>query len=254
MADLSMLPEAERPAVDRALAKVPRQRWTSCREFVEALRANRGGESTLIPLTRRPNGSEGPHVGRAIPGLAAVALVTALGLTLWWFARDAVQTNPPARREAEVYCTRADSRFRAGDNAGAIADFDAAIRLDPEYAPAYRGRGNVYRNQGDFAPAFADYDAAIRLAPSDASSYYHRGLTRYRVGDDAGAIADFDAAIRVDPSLATAYASRGNAYDRLGDRERAKADHDRAAELRSGSGARPGASDGGTQEIPGGRR
>jgi serine/threonine protein kinase len=37
--DLSMLPEAERPAVARALAKEPAQRWGSCREFVEALEA-----------------------------------------------------------------------------------------------------------------------------------------------------------------------------------------------------------------------
>jgi hypothetical protein len=35
--DLSMLPETERPAVARALAKQPAQRWPSCRAFVEAL-------------------------------------------------------------------------------------------------------------------------------------------------------------------------------------------------------------------------
>jgi serine/threonine protein kinase len=36
-ADLSMLPEAERPAVARALAKKPEQRWPNCRTFVQAL-------------------------------------------------------------------------------------------------------------------------------------------------------------------------------------------------------------------------
>jgi hypothetical protein len=35
--DLTMLPEAERPAVLRALAKEPRERWPSCRAFVETL-------------------------------------------------------------------------------------------------------------------------------------------------------------------------------------------------------------------------
>src|SRR4051794_12089490 len=36
-ADLSMLPEPERPAVSRALAKEPAERWPDCREFVAAL-------------------------------------------------------------------------------------------------------------------------------------------------------------------------------------------------------------------------
>jgi serine/threonine protein kinase len=38
--DLSMVPEEERAAVARALAKDPRQRWPTCRAFVEALRQN----------------------------------------------------------------------------------------------------------------------------------------------------------------------------------------------------------------------
>jgi formylglycine-generating enzyme required for sulfatase activity/serine/threonine protein kinase len=37
--DLSMLPAAERPAVARALAKEPKERWPSCGAFVEALRS-----------------------------------------------------------------------------------------------------------------------------------------------------------------------------------------------------------------------
>src|SRR5262249_55204931 len=37
--DLSMIPEPERPAVLRALAKQPDERWPNCREFVGALHA-----------------------------------------------------------------------------------------------------------------------------------------------------------------------------------------------------------------------
>ncbi len=37
--DLDALPEPERPIVERALAKVPGDRWPNCRAFVEALRA-----------------------------------------------------------------------------------------------------------------------------------------------------------------------------------------------------------------------
>ena len=40
--DLAALPDLERPIVERALAKVPGDRWPSCRDFVAALRALSG--------------------------------------------------------------------------------------------------------------------------------------------------------------------------------------------------------------------
>jgi formylglycine-generating enzyme required for sulfatase activity len=46
--DLSMLPEPERPVVQRALAKEPSARWSTCREFVEALSAVMAG---MAPAT-----------------------------------------------------------------------------------------------------------------------------------------------------------------------------------------------------------
>jgi formylglycine-generating enzyme required for sulfatase activity len=45
--DLTMLPEAERPVVARALAKQPADRWPSCGAFVEALAAHAAGSAPL---------------------------------------------------------------------------------------------------------------------------------------------------------------------------------------------------------------
>ncbi len=50
--DLEDLPEAERPVLERALAKEPADRWPDCRSFVEALRAiapERAPERLLAP-------------------------------------------------------------------------------------------------------------------------------------------------------------------------------------------------------------
>ena len=49
--DLTMLPEGEREAAARALAKEPRDRWGSCRAFVEALRR---GSPPRTASPRRP--------------------------------------------------------------------------------------------------------------------------------------------------------------------------------------------------------
>ena len=49
--DLTMLPEGEREAAARALAKEPRDRWGSCRAFVEALRSGVPAQDRVAPTT-----------------------------------------------------------------------------------------------------------------------------------------------------------------------------------------------------------
>jgi tetratricopeptide (TPR) repeat protein len=48
---------------------------------------------------------------------------------------------------------------------GAIADYDAALKLDPAQADAFNNRGEVWRKKGDRPHALADFAAAIRLDP-----------------------------------------------------------------------------------------
>src|SRR5262249_16559641 len=53
-----------------------------------------------------------------------------------------------------------------GDRDRAIADYNEAIRLDPENAMAFNNRGASYANKGDRDRAIADYNEAIRLNPN----------------------------------------------------------------------------------------
>ena len=61
--DLSMLPEVERPIVDRALAKTPTNRWPSCRQFVRALL------KTQLPA-RDSTREQNPNVADSPPPVA----------------------------------------------------------------------------------------------------------------------------------------------------------------------------------------
>ena len=47
----------------------------------------------------------------------------------------------------------------------ALADYNRALQLDPEYALAYYGRALVHEALGNQEQAFADYDQAIQLEP-----------------------------------------------------------------------------------------
>jgi tetratricopeptide (TPR) repeat protein len=48
----------------------------------------------------------------------------------------------------------------------AIADYTAALRIDPNYAVAYYDRGLAYRAKGDYDRAIADYEAVLRINPN----------------------------------------------------------------------------------------
>jgi tetratricopeptide (TPR) repeat protein len=52
----------------------------------------------------------------------------------------------------------------------AIADYDAALSLDPKFQRAYNNRGAAWRGKGDRARALQDYAEAVRLNPSDATA------------------------------------------------------------------------------------
>ena len=84
-------------------------------------------------------------------------------------------------------------------------------------------RGDVYAQKHDYNRAIADYNEAIRLDPQNARTYAARGLADIMKRDYDRAIADFSEAIRLGPKNARAYATRGHAYNMKGDHDSALA-------------------------------
>jgi lipoprotein NlpI len=91
----------------------------------------------------------------------------------------------------------------------AIADYDAALRIDPKLADAYHNRGSAWAHKGDPDRAIADFDAALRLNPKDAGVLHSRAVELTVKGDYARALADYEAALRLDPKASDIAFSRG---------------------------------------------
>jgi tetratricopeptide (TPR) repeat protein len=77
----------------------------------------------------------------------------------------------------------------------AIADYDAALRLKPDFAEAYVNRGIAWFDKGRYDQAIADATRAIALRPGLAEAFNNRALAYYKQGRYDRAQPDFDRTI-----------------------------------------------------------
>lgn len=77
---------------------------------------------------------------------------------------------------AEAYTQRGLAYAREQRWADAYADYESAIKLDPEYAEAYLARAQAYAGQGAGPLALADYNLAIQKDPDLLEAYKGRAL------------------------------------------------------------------------------
>ncbi|MBY0524561.1 MAG: tetratricopeptide repeat protein [Gemmataceae bacterium] len=124
------------------------------------------------------------------------------------------------------------SRKDPGDADRAIGDYSEAISFHPNYAVAYRGRGDVHLlDRKDYEKAIADYTRAIELDPGYPHAYGARGVAYAGQKEFDKAIADYTKGIALDPKYAYAFCNRGVAYLNRKDNDKALADLNKAIEL-----------------------
>jgi tetratricopeptide (TPR) repeat protein len=144
-----------------------------------------------------------------------------LPLLLFCCLLNVVATRAQVNRRAAMdHLNRGTREFEAGDLEGALAEFNRAIELDPNYSAPYFSRGLLRRRQADYDGAISDFTKAIALNPF-AEAYLDRGAARKDKGDRDGAIADYTKAIELNDKYADAYYNRGIALDDKGEHDRA---------------------------------
>jgi tetratricopeptide (TPR) repeat protein len=165
-------------------------------------------------------------------------IITGLGITIYSFlgkmknaGLDMGITTPnqvSTKLKADDYFIRADEKARKQNYRGAIADYNEAIRLKPQYAQAYNNLGQLFENLGDKGAAMVNYNRAIAAQTNYAQAYYNRATLRQKSGDKSGALADYNDAISRDISFADAYTNRGILRAESGDHQGAISDYNLA--------------------------
>ncbi|WP_147069062.1 CHAT domain-containing protein [Microcystis aeruginosa] len=119
-----------------------------------------------------------------------------------------------------------------GDFIGAIASWDRALEIKPDFHEAWYNRGNALHSLGRLEQAIASYDRALEIKPDFHEAWDNRGFALVNLGRLEQAIASFDRALEMKPDLHQAWYNRGGALADLGRFEDAIASYDRALEIK----------------------
>ncbi len=64
-----------------------------------------------------------------------------------------------------------------------LKEYDAVIRIAPDFIFAYYNRAEIFIIEKDYRAAIADYTKAINLEPQFAEAYFNRGISRLSIGE-----------------------------------------------------------------------
>ncbi|MDB9311630.1 tetratricopeptide repeat protein [Spirulina sp. CS-785/01] len=142
-------------------------------------------------------------------------------------------TATPENATAEVAFNRGVKAYEEGNFEGAIAAWQEATEIKPDYYQAWGNLGLGLKNLGRYEEALESYNRAIEIKPDFHKAWYNKGLALDELKRYDEALAAYTKVIEIKPDFHKAWYSRGNSLESLGQSEEAIACYDRAVELRS---------------------
>jgi tetratricopeptide (TPR) repeat protein len=93
--------------------------------------------------------------------------------------------------------------LKAGRTQDAIAEFEAALRINPDYAEAHNNLGVALSKTGRLGDAMSEFQAALRIQPDYADAHYNAGVALANAGRIQEAEQQLEAAERIKPDPGT---------------------------------------------------
>lgn len=130
-----------------------------------------------------------------------------IGLAIWL----AMVSNPAAADLVVCYQAQGAYKARGFDVAVQLLTecLDTAELTPESRSSVLRARGSAYMQMNVFDRALADLDAAVKLQPGEAQGYLYRGELNRTVGNLEAALRDYDEGLRLGPDNEKAREVRG---------------------------------------------
>jgi len=113
----------------------------------------------------------------------------------------------------------------------AIAEFQKAIQINPNYARAHNGLGIIYLSMGQSQQAIAEFQKAIDIKSDEVSWHSALGIAYSLLEEYSQAIVEFRKAIQVNPNYAKAYSGLGAVYLSMGQPQQAIAEFQKSIQI-----------------------
>ncbi len=187
----------------------------------------------------------GKHRLTAQPGLDRALGWGLSGVIACLFVSLTIQRNYDYRSETAIWQDTVEKRpqnFRAHNNLGvalkiqgrmpeAIAHYERALRLNPDYANAHYNLGVALARLGRLPEAVKHWEDALRIEPDDAQVHYNLGVTLAQLDHLPEAIGHYEQALRIKPDFAEAQNNLGIALKNQGQIPEAIAHYEQALRL-----------------------
>jgi tetratricopeptide (TPR) repeat protein len=154
-----------------------------------------------------------------------------LGITVFFVPAFAQHKNTT---QMQQYIQSGLAKTDSGDFAGAVRDFDVAMKRSLGTAEVFRFRGYAKLQMGDYAGTIKDCSEVLRFNSKDSNAalaYLYRAYAKFSLKQYEGATHDCTSAIQLDPYDDEALSLRGMAKLQMNDYEGAKNDYSDALRL-----------------------
>jgi arylsulfatase A-like enzyme/Tfp pilus assembly protein PilF len=170
-----------------------------------------------------------PNFDNAMTGLAqALAKLGRVDEAKDWL-KKALQINPESYG-AWYQLGVLDAKTKS-DPAAALASYQKAIAIQPNFAPGQRETGMGLYQQKDYAGAATHLEKALSLGLEDARLHNFLGICYSQTGQISKAVHEHERAIALDPNLAEAHLNLALDYQHIGKIGQARAEYASACKL-----------------------
>ena len=132
----------------------------------------------------------------------------------------------------EYYLMGNECITKAHDVKAALANFNKALKLYPDFLDALVRKGITLHDMNEHFEAEVCYNRAIELSPNYFKALYNRGKNRIKLKNYDGALTDLDKAVHIKRDHAAAFEYLSDVYLHLGDKANAESCREIAEELK----------------------
>jgi tetratricopeptide (TPR) repeat protein len=177
----------------------------------------------LVPLVIFAVAGLARALGPRGVGFGCILAAVPLGLltssrNLDYRSATALWNDTVAKRPANVLARTSlgSALLEAGHRPEAIAQFEAALRVKPDYAELHNNLGHALVEAGRPSEARTHFEEALRLQPENFAARDNLGNLALQEGRPAEALTHYEEALRQKPDSPAIHVNLGNALVQLG--------------------------------------